>query len=78
MLSVSDDGIGIAKEEQDQIFQRFYQADNSHSGSGTGLGLFIVKGLIEAMNGEIKLHSDKTCGFCVEITLNLSQITEAV
>lgn len=36
------------------------------------LGLFIVKGLVEAMNGTIELHSDEKIGFCAEVTLNFA------
>lgn len=42
-LSVSDDGIGISREDKEKIFRRFYQADSSRTGSGTGLGLSMVK-----------------------------------
>lgn len=57
-----------------KLFEKFIRLDNNTTRTtrGTGLGLFIVKGLIEAMNGEIKLHSDQTCGFCAEITLRLA------
>ncbi len=67
LLSVSDDGIGIAKEEQDQIFQRFYQADNSHSGIGTGLGLSMVKEIARFHGGEICVESEIGVGstFCI-------------
>ena len=40
---------------------------------GTGLGLFIVKGLVEAMNGEIRLYSNKECGFCVKVFLPIAK-----
>ena len=40
---------------------------------GTGLGLFIVKGLIDAMGGKIELSSDNKYGFCVTIELNLAK-----
>lgn len=56
-LSVSDDGIGIAREEQLKIFQRFYQGDNSHSGSGTGLGLSMVYQIVQFHGGNIKVES---------------------
>lgn len=57
-----------------KLFEKFIRLDDNTTRTtrGTGLGLFIVKGLIEAMNGEIKLHSDKACGFCAEVTLRLA------
>ncbi len=56
-LSVSDDGIGIAQEEQLKIFQRFYQADTSHSGSGTGLGLSMADQIVRFHKGSICVES---------------------
>lgn len=58
ILSVKDDGIGIAKEEQDKIFERFYQADSSHTGVGTGLGLAMVKEIARFHNGNISVESE--------------------
>ena len=57
-----------------KLFEKFTRLDDNTTRTtrGTGLGLFIVKGLIEAMNGEIKLHSDKNCGFCAEVILRLA------
>lgn len=57
-----------------KLFEKFIRLDDNTTRTtrGTGLGLFIVKGLIEAMNGDIKLHSDETCGFCAEVTLRLA------
>ncbi len=58
-ISVSDTGIGIAPEELDKIFERFYQIDN-HDGreyGGTGLGLAIVRDIIELHGGSIKAKS---------------------
>ena len=63
-----------------KLFEKFIRLDDNTTRTtrGTGLGLFIVKGLVEAMNGEIDIHSDKNCGFCVEVTLRMSQVAEAV
>ena len=61
---VSDTGIGIEKEIQSTIFERFRQANDSTTRvyGGTGLGLSIVKNLIELMGGEISLESEKGKG----------------
>lgn len=61
----------IPQEKLDRLFEKFTRIDDktTRTTRGTGLGLFIVKGLIEAMNGEIKLYSNKDHGFTVEIKL---------
>ncbi len=57
---VSDTGRGISDENREKIFQRFYQADNSfiRDYEGAGLGLSIVKGLINLMGGDISVSSE--------------------
>ncbi len=57
VLSVSDDGIGIAEEEQEKIFDRFYRSDTSRSIQGTGLGLSMVKKIAELHGAKIGLES---------------------
>lgn len=59
-VQVRDNGFGIAPKYHDQIFERFYRVkdDNTRYITGTGLGLPIVKGLVDSMNGTIKLDSD--------------------
>ncbi len=58
-ISVKDDGIGISKDEQDKIWQRFYQVDSSRSGdNGTGLGLSMVKKIAEIHGGYMSLESE--------------------
>lgn len=61
----------IPDSKLQQLFEKFTRIDDktTRTTRGTGLGLFIVKGLVEAMNGDIKLHSDKEYGFTVEIKL---------
>lgn len=57
ILSVEDDGIGMTKEQLEQIWNRFYQADPSRSGRGSGLGLSIVKRIAAVHNGEMRAES---------------------
>ncbi len=59
-VSVADEGIGIPQADQDQIFRKFYRgadADSRVGASGTGLGLFIARGLVTAMGGRIWVES---------------------
>lgn len=58
-IRVKDTGIGIPEEKREQIFQRFVQVDSnlSRQAEGTGIGLFIVKSLVNLMGGTIKLES---------------------
>lgn len=64
LFKVSDDGIGISKEIQKQIFVDFYQehAKNDKSYKGTGLGLSIVKRIVVAMGSDVKVDSVKNVG----------------
>ena len=59
LINVTDTGIGIASEDLQHIFQKFYRADNSHTRTvgGTGLGLYLVKQRTEAMNGRVWAES---------------------
>lgn len=56
-LTVRDDGIGIAGEEQQRIFRRFYQADPSRAGAGMGLGLSMAQEIARFHGGEITVES---------------------
>lgn len=57
LLSVTDTGIGIAPEDQERVFQRFERGDPHARESGTGLGLALVKSLVELHGGGVKLES---------------------
>lgn len=69
VLSVADTGIGIPKEHQERIFERFYRVDKSHSKEigGTGLGLSIVKHAARLHNAEIYLQSVVNSGTTVTV-----------
>ncbi len=58
-VSVADEGIGVPPEEQERIFERFYQVDSSTTRrfEGTGLGLSIVKQIVEGHNGQVWVAS---------------------
>lgn len=69
-ISVSDTGEGIAPQHLPHVFERFYQADASHSRKGSsGLGLPIVKALVEAMKGEVSITSQVGVGTTVTLTM---------
>lgn len=70
-ITVKDDGIGISKENQERIFERFFRVDKSRSKKtgGTGLGLAIVKHIVELHDGDIKLISEIGKGTTITVTL---------
>ena len=73
-IFVKNDCDVIPPKKLNTLFEKFMRLDDNTTRTtrGTGLGLFIVKGLVEAMQGDIKLTSDETCGFCVEVALKLA------
>ena len=76
IVEVEDTGIGIPKESYDQIFERFYREDKSHSREigGTGLGLAITKNVILMHRGTILVSSELTQGTVFTVKIPLSYI----
>ena len=71
-LAVSDDGIGIAKEDLPRIFERFYRADKARSPDkvrGTGLGLAIVKHVAQLHGGRVEAESEVEKGTTIRVIL---------
>ena len=68
VLTVADQGVGIPLREQDRIFSKFYRVGDAQTG-GTGVGLFIVQGLVTALGGRISVRSEEGRGsnFVVEL-----------
>jgi two-component system sensor histidine kinase SenX3 len=75
-IAVTDHGVGIAAEDQERIFERFYRVDPSRSREtgGTGLGLAIVKHVASNHRGEIKLFSQLGLGSTFTLRLPLANI----
>ena len=69
ILSVKDTGIGISKEHQERIFERFYRVDRSRSKltGGTGLGLAIVKHIVAQHHANLELESEKDAGTQIRV-----------
>lgn len=70
MISVQDFGIGIAKNEQNKIFEKFYRTDKSRNknSGGTGLGMSILKKIVDIHKGKIQIQSDENIGTTITIS----------
>ena len=76
IVSVKNDYEIIPREKLRTLFDKFTRVDDSTTRTtrGTGLGLFIVKGLIEGMGGDIRLYSNEDCGFCVKVYMPIYKV----
>jgi two-component system phosphate regulon sensor histidine kinase PhoR len=71
---VADTGIGLSREDQSRVFERFYRVDKARSRElgGTGLGLSIVKHLAQALGGSVEAHSELGRGSVFSVHLPLA------
>lgn len=72
IITISDQGIGIPKEDHDQLFKRFFRAKNATNIKGTGLGLNIVLKYLEMLKGNMNFESEENQGavFTISIPIN--------
>ena len=68
-ITVADTGIGIPEDSRDRVFEKFQRGGNVHGTRGTGLGLGIVKGIVEAHGGSVELKSEVGRGTSVSFTV---------
>lgn len=69
VVTVQDFGCGIAPEAQTHIFEKFYQADSSHMAEGNGLGLAMVKRIVELLDGVVEVESRENAGALFRVVL---------
>lgn len=69
VVSIRDYGVGIAAEDLSHIFEKFFQADRAHSGEGSGLGLSLVRRIIDLQGGHVDVHSTVGEGSTFTVTL---------
>ena len=69
IIRIKDTGMGIASDELDKVFDKFYRSSSSKNIDGTGLGLAIAKDIVESYGGEIKVESE--LGKCTEFMISL-------
>lgn len=70
VFAVSDEGPGVGENAKHHIFDKFYQANNSHSGEGNGLGLALVKRIVDIHNGKVSVENNEDgigCTFTVTL-----------
>jgi len=80
LFNVKDNGTGIPKEKQKDLFKKFYQVNTSHARKhgGTGLGLSVSKGIIEGLGGKISVESDEGKGADFQFTVPKKAKTQGI
>ncbi len=73
-ISFADNGIGVPKDEQHKLFDRFYRASNTSktTSSGSGLGLYIVKSIANQLGGDIRFESEENVGTTFFVSLPIA------
>lgn len=73
VLEVADQGIGISKENQKEIFELFFQVSKSASENGSGIGLSYTRQLVELINGKIEVESEEHQGSVFRVLIPIQQ-----
>jgi signal transduction histidine kinase len=76
-LEVRDDGPGIPEAEREAVFRRLYRSDTSRSQRGLGLGLSMVKAIVEAHGGTVRATTAPEGGACLRVRLPGRSLTSA-
>ena len=77
VISVRDTGVGISAEDQEKIFEEFYQVGASRTQEGTGLGLALTRRLVELHHGQLTVESEPGAGSTFSVTMPLQQAAVA-
>ncbi|NBB76431.1 MAG: response regulator [Bacteroidetes bacterium] len=79
LISVKDEGFGMKKEDSERVFDYLYQAEGAHAAEGTGIGLYLVKGLTEHMGGKVGLQTRRGVGseFLVSLKKGFDHFTSS-
>ena len=72
-VCIKDSGIGMSREEREHIFDKFYQADRSHKAEGNGLGLALVKKIMDITGAKIDVESEKGKGSTFSVLFPLEE-----
>jgi DNA-binding response OmpR family regulator/anti-sigma regulatory factor (Ser/Thr protein kinase) len=73
-LTVKDTGIGMSKKQQERVFERFYRIQGETERPGFGIGLSVVKELVDLMQGKIQLDSTEGIGTTITVTLPVVEV----
>lgn len=73
LIRVIDQGVGISSVEISRIWDRLYRSNQTNSKPGLGLGLSLVKAIVEAHKGEVSVHRNDTAGMTFSVLLPKSQ-----
>jgi signal transduction histidine kinase len=75
IIKIEDSGIGMKPEESERLFEEFFRAKNEYTRkiSGTGLGMTILKKIVDEYDGKIKVNSEYEKGSCFEVRLPIAK-----